>query len=347
MRVLLGSAAALIALSAGAAGLASRGLSYPASHDDTPRLFVVARGESMHSVARRLSDARLLPDSVLPSGRLLTLYARLSGADRELKSGEFELTASMTPIEMLQKIRAGDVMTVPVTLPDGLTLEEIADRVAAQRIAEREELLRLALDPDFARELGYPASSLEGYLFPETYRFARNTPAATVLRELTRQFDAVWTDADRTRLHASGFSLHELVTLASIVEKETGTPAERPRIAAVFLNRLKRGMRLQSDPTVIYGILRERGHFDGNLRRRDLEHDTPYNTYSRSGLPPGPIASTSLASIRAVLEPEPVAYLYFVSQNDGTHYFSKTLREHNNAVNRFQKRRRRRNQNES
>ena len=132
------------------------------------------------------------------------------------------------------------------------------------------------------------------------------------------------------------------MTLASIVEKETGAAHERPRIAAVFRNRLERRMRLQSDPTVIYGVLRTRGEFDGNLRRGDLEADTPYNTYTRGGLPPGPISSASMASIRAVLTPEDVPYLYFVSQNDGTHYFSTTLREHVNAVNRYQKRRRRR-----
>jgi len=261
--------------------------------------------------------------------------------DRTIKSGEYELSTALTPIEILDKISSGQVKTWPVTLPEGLTLEEVAARIAHERIAHADGLLALARDPSFARGLGIEADSLEGYLFPETYRFRRSSEPGDVLATLVEQLHSAFTPEDHARLAASKMSLHEVVTLASIVEKETGTAHERPRIAAVFHNRLRRGMRLQSDPTVIYGILRERGVFDGNLRRRDLEHATPYNTYTRGGLPPGPISSTSMASIRAVLSPEDVPYLYFVSQNDGTHYFSKTLREHVNAVNRYQKRRRR------
>jgi UPF0755 protein len=155
---------------------------------------------------------------------------------------------------------------------------------------------------------------------------------------MVEELRARWTEADEERFREAEMTLHEVLTLASIVEKESAVAAERRLIAAVFVNRLQRRMRLQSDPTVIYGILQVRGEFDGNIRHRDLRTDTPYNTYTRGGLPPGPIASTTIESIRAVLEPERVPYLYFVSRNDGTHVFSKTLRQHNEAVYRYQKR---------
>ena len=155
---------------------------------------------------------------------------------------------------------------------------------------------------------------------------------------MVEEFRSRWTQQDQERLQESGFNMHEVITLASIVEKESGVPEERRTIAAVFRNRLKRRMRLQSDPTVIYGILVTRHEFDGNIRRSDLRTDTPYNTYTRGGIPPGPIASASIESIRAVLNPEDVPYLYFVSRNNGTHQFSKTLEEHNRAVRRYQKR---------
>jgi UPF0755 protein len=193
------------------------------------------------------------------------------------------------------------------------------------------------MNPEFTRSLGIEAETLEGYLYPETYRFRRETPADEVLRAFVGEFNRRLTEETRAQIAASGMTLHEVVTLASIVEKETAVAAERPLIAAVFRNRLEKRMRLQSDPTVIYGIVRTRGHFDGNLRRRDLKRDTPYNTYTRGGFPPGPIANPTIASIDAVLAPADTPYLYFVSRNDGTHVFSNTLKEHTNAVNRYQR----------
>jgi UPF0755 protein len=246
----------------------------------------------------------------------------------------------MTPVAILDKLVSGAVKTYAVTLPEGLRLDEIAERLEAAGIVEAQAFLEQARDPELVRELGIEAKTLEGYLYPETYRFPRDAPPRDVVRGMVAQFESRWDVTDED-LASMGLSLHEVVTLGSIVEKETGAPDERPLIAAVFRNRLRRQMRLQSDPTVIYGILETRGHFDGNIRRRDLEQDTPYNTYTRSGLPPGPIASVSMESLRAVVEPADVPYLYFVSRNDGTHHFSSTLAEHARAVDRYQRRRRR------
>jgi UPF0755 protein len=190
-------------------------------------------------------------------------------------------------------------------------------------------------DAAFIRELGLPGPTLEGYLFPETYRFPRRPDPREVARAMVDQFFAAWNPL-AAAASKRGLSMHEVVTLASIVEKETGAPQERPLIASVFANRLARRMRLESDPTVIYGI----AGFDGNLRRRDLDDvHNPYNTYQIKGLPPGPIASPGAAALRAVVEPADSAYLYFVSQNDGSHVFSRTYREHLKAVDRYQRRR--------
>jgi UPF0755 protein len=254
-----------------------------------------------------------------------------------VKAGEYDLSAALSPNEILEKISSGAVSTYAVTLPEGLNIWEIAERIEQTGIASRSAVLELALSKQFATEIGLEADSLEGYLYPETYRFAKGTDPKSALRTMVQQFQDKWTAEDRALLARSGRTMHQLVSLASIVEKETGTPAERPRIAAVFLNRLSRGMRLQSDPTVIYGILRKTGSFSGNLRRVDLEADDPNNTYKRGGIPPGPIASVSMDAVRAVLSPERANFLYFVSRNDGTHQFSNTLVEHNKAVARYQK----------
>jgi len=346
-RVLLLLALLLVGVLA-VGGVAVRGMYVPAraaadpeggAPDPEPIEFRVDDGEPLGRVAARLDRVGLLPDAPLFGARVFVLFARAQGLDREIRSGDYDLSLAMTPNEILSKLASGQVKTFAVTIPEGLHIEDTAQRIADAGIAPQDELVRLARSPEFARALGVEADSLEGYLFPETYRFRRGTPAREVLESMVEQFFSNLTDEDWRRIEASGRTLHQVVTLASIVEKETGAAQERPMIAAVFLNRLTKRMRLQTDPTVIYGILRERGSFDGNLRKVDLRQDTPYNTYTRGGLPPGPIASVGLDSIRAVLDPADVRYLYFVSRNDGTHHFSKTLREHNNAVTRYQKRR--------
>jgi UPF0755 protein len=200
--------------------------------------------------------------------------------------------------------------------------------------ANMDEFVRLCRDRTFIQSLGIQADSLEGYLFPETYLFPRDTSTQDVIKAMAARFFKVWDKyADMARGHE--LSRHQIITLASIVEKETGAPQERPMIAAVFLNRLKKKMRLETDPTVIYGI----PDFDGNLTKKHLQTPTPYNTYVIDGLPPGPIANPGEDSIKAVLQPANTDYLFFVSKNDGTHQFSRTLKEHNQAVSQYQKNR--------
>lgn len=239
----------------------------------------------------------------------------------------------MTPQEILERVRSGKVRTYEVVLPEGSRATEIAARFEEAGLARKDEFLAAVFDPAFARSLGIEAESLEGYLYPETYRVARNLSARALARMLVDQFFAVWRTVEPAA-RASGLTQHQIVTLASIVEKETAAPDERPLIAAVFLNRLDRRMRLETDPTVIYGI----ADFDGNLRKKHLLDDTnPYNTYRIPGLPPGPIASPGADALRAVVEPAETEYLFFVSRNDGTHVFSRTYREHVDAVNHYQK----------
>ncbi len=330
-------AALLVAALGGVLALAARWFWVtPRAEAAAPLLFVVEPGEPLAHVAQRLTRADLIRGGERLGAHAFVWLARATGRERGAKHGEYDLSAALSPQRILDRLVEGRVKTYELVLPEGLRLDEIAARIQAAGIARAPALERRARDGRFARSLGVPADSLEGYLAPETYRFGRKTPEDVALRRMVLEFFAKWTEADHERLARSGFTLHQVVTLASVVEKETGSPAERPRIAGVFRNRLRIGMRLQSDPTVIYGLVVTRGGFDGNLRRVDLEADTAYNTYTRAGLPPGPIASAGMSSIRAVLEPEASRDLYFVSRNDGTHVFAATLRDHVANVNRYQ-----------
>jgi UPF0755 protein len=293
-------------------------------------LFTIQPGAPLARVAADLAAAGLVRDA-----RAIEWLARFQGVSGRLHAGEYRLRASLTPGEILALLSEGRVATHPLIVPEGFTAAQIGSRLAATGLADAAAFASAVDDPDLATALGVPAPRLEGYLFPETYQLPRGLSAAQIAETMVRQFQLVWAElapAAATR----GVAMHEIVTLASIVEKETGVPSERPLIASVFLNRLARRMRLESDPTVIYGI-RE---FDGNLRRRDLEDETnPYNTYRIFGLPPGPIASPGRASLAAVVEPEASEFIYFVSRNDGSHVFAKTYREHVNNVNHYQRRR--------
>jgi UPF0755 protein len=338
LRKLIRAGLILGMLALGALIWVGRGLFVPADPSGAERSFVIKAGEPLGQVVRRLDREGLLTTRTGFGPRILVAYARLRGVDRDVKAGEYALSPALSPTEILDKIRSGDVSTFALTLPEGLNVWEVAKRIEENGIAPASAVVELARSKKFTKELGVEADSLEGYLYPETYRFERGTDPAAALRTMVQEFQARWTDRDRQLLASSGRTLHQVVSLASVVEKETGAAAERPRIARVFVNRLTRGMRLQSDPTVIYGIMvASGGAFSGNLRRADLERDHPYNTYRRSGIPPGPIASVSIESVRAVLEPEKGDFLYFVSRNDGTHQFSSTLAEHNRAVTRYQR----------
>jgi UPF0755 protein len=299
--------------------------------DDPPATLVVPQGASTDSIGVSLRDLRLVDHPMV--FRALVL---LRGASGRLRAGEYQIEGPVSLEQILEKLLHGEVVRHDITFPEGRTLEDMAD-LAALRGLDREAFLRAARDPGPVRDLDPAARDLEGYLFPDTYDLPRSPSATPALIErMVLRFRAVL-EPLRPRLARSGLSLREVVTLASIVELETARAEERPRIAAVFLNRLRQGMPLQTDPTVIYA-LRKAGTWDGNIRKRDLDIDSPYNTYRRAGLPPGPIASPGREALLAALEPAAVKDLYFVSRNDGSHQFSETLAEHERAVDRFQRR---------
>ena len=280
----------------------------------------------------------LVDSGVIRPDRRFSLLARLMFVTTSLRAGEYSFPVPVPPYRVLQDLYRGSKLQHPLTIPEGSNLKQIAAILARGDWTSEPAFLAAANDPDFIRELGLTVPNLEGYLFPETYLFERgNRDPHPIIRAMVEQTEKVLaeTGADKG-LPQYGLDAHGVLTLASIVEKETALGLERPLIARVFLNRLQCGMRLQTDPTVIYGL----SDFDGNLTRKDLRTPTPYNTYLVAGLPPGPIASPGLAAIQAVMKPAEGDYYYFVSKNDGSHYFSKTLSEHNRAVNRYQKQRR-------
>ena len=288
----------------------------------------VASGERLRPVAERLQSA-----GVVRVGLLLSLWARINQLDRQVRSGEYRLEGALSPLDVLDILRSPSAALHRVTVPEGSTVEQVAAIFAAQGFGGADAFLEAAQSPDLLLDLDLPASGVEGYLFPDTYALSWvETPAAIVRRMVARFRDAT-ADLETAR-QRSDIAPQAWVTLASIVEKETGAATERPLVAAVFLNRLRLRWPLQSDPTVIYGL----DGFDGNLTKQDLRRPTRYNTYTNQGLPPGPICNPGRAALIAVLNPATADYLYFVARGDGTHQFSRTLDEHNRAVARFQSR---------
>lgn len=304
----------------------------PVSQDEAEaELFLIEQGQGLNQVARKLEQAGLVRDA-----RVVSLFARYRGDDRRLQVGEYEVSASWSTATILDRLTSGRVKTYELVIPEGTRATEIGEKLEAAGLVTAEEFALVVADAEFAKSLGIEQAGLEGYLYPETYRIPRRLGAKAIAKIFVEQFDRVWKQLEPAAKQQS-LSRNEIVTLASIVEKETAAPDERPLIAAVFHNRLEKRMRLETDPTVIYGIK----NYDGNIRRRDLRDDSnPYNTYRIFGLPPGPIASPGIDALRAVLEPAESDFLYFVSRNDGTHKFSKTYREHKEAVREFQLRRR-------
>ena len=302
----------------------------PAGESAREVAFVVPSGATLCSVARDLEAAGLVRSSLA-----VEALGRLRGVAGELRSGEYALAPTLSPAEILARIVEGRVRTFEVVIPEGFSASEIARRLAEGGLADAEAFLAVVRDPQLPAALGVEGASLEGYLFPETYHLARGLDAREIAQTFVAEFLRVWPELEPDA-RALGLSMRETVTLASIVERETGVGDERPLIASVFHNRLARRMRLESDPTTIYGM----PDFDGNLRRTDLEDEkNPYNTYRIPALPPGPIANPGLAALRAVVNPAASDYLYFVSRNDGTHVFSRSYDDHTRAVHRYQKNR--------
>ena len=301
----------------------------PADPGAGSEVFMVPHGASLNSVA-----AHLERQGLIRAGRIFAAWARIMGYGTGIKAGEYRLSGAMPPVKILEILRAGIIVTHSVTIPEGFTAGQIGDVLEQKGLARKKEFEALASNPEAARHFGISGPGLEGYLYPDTYQFGRGlSPMALITVMVTRYMEVF--EPFRARAEEAGLTMERVTTLASIVEKETGRAEERPLIAGVFLNRLKRNMRLESDPTVIYGL----SNFDGNLRKRDLTRHSPYNTYVIRGLPPGPIANPGREAIRAVLYPAVSEYLYFVSKNDGSHHFSATFTEHTRAVRRYQKRR--------
>jgi UPF0755 protein len=301
----------------------------PAEKRPPSKIVLIPDGATFQQVAALLEHERLIRSRLA-----FILRGRYQSVDRKIQAGEYEFNAGMVPAEILSKLLNGEVVLHAATIPEGLTMAQVAEVMAQHGLTDPTEFLRLVKDRVFIASLGINAETLEGYLYPDTYRFPRGVKTKEVLSAMVEHLQRVYGPELRARTKEFRMTQHQVLTLASIIEKESGASAEREEISAVFHNRLKKRMPLQSDPTVIYGL----PAFDGNIRKKDLSSPSPYNTYRVVGLPPGPIANPGIQSIRAALYPSDSQALYFVSRNDGTHQFSATLKEHNHAVERYQKR---------
>jgi UPF0755 protein len=290
----------------------------------------VPAGAGPAAIGQRLAAAGVVADA-----RTFRIAARLSGADRRLQAGEYHFQKAAAPRDVVARLVAGDVYTRPVTFPEGLTVAQFAEIFEQAGLGARADFAAAARDPSPVAGLDPQAPDLEGYLFPDTYPLARRAAARDVVRAMVGGFERAFTADLRAAAAARGMPAREVVTLASLIEKETAAPDEHALVSAVYHNRLRIGMPLQCDPTVIYALMRA-GRWNGNIRRDDLQIDSPYNTYRYRGLPPGPIAAPGRAALAAALHPADVDYLYFVSRNDGTHVFASTLAEHNRNVQRWQ-----------
>jgi len=292
---------------------------------------IIPKGSSLKSITELLANASLITDGV---GEQLSfqILAKLSGRARRLPAGEFALDGGQRPLALLQALINAKPLSHTITLPEGLTAAEMADILARDGWCDKAEYLRLMTDAAFIEKLGFAETpSLEGYLYPDTYHISKITGAAGLIAMQTQRFDEVWKALGGDRLDAA--ARRQAVILASLVEKETAVTAERPLIAGVFTNRLRLGMPLQSDPTVLYGVTAS----PRPITRADLERSTPYNTYVIAGLPAGPIANPGKAALAAALNPAKTDFLYFVAKNNGSHQFSTTLEDHNSAVRQYQR----------
>ena len=303
----------------------------PAQANNTHKVVInVRQGQSFKTTADLLYQKSIIKNSLK-----LVIIARVKGYDRCLKAGEYLLSAAMTPRQILKTMVKGEVELHKLTIPEGYNTHQIAELVSQAGFGTQDEFSNAASDAALARKLGLEAELLEGYLFPDTYFFPKDVTVEKIISIMVQRFWSIFKPEWKERAKSYDFSVHQVVTLASIIEKETGAPFERALISSVFHNRLRKKMRLESDPTVIYGIK----NFDGNLTRKHLKTRTPYNTYKIRGLPAGPIANPGRASLEAALFPEKSAYIYFVSKKDTTHQFSTNLKDHNRAVRKYQLRR--------
>ena len=293
-----------------------------------PKEIRIAPGTSTKSIAKQLADERIIRSSLL-----FEVVAYFEGASRYLQAGTYELSAAMSPREIIHQLKAGKVVHRHFVVPEGLTMEQIAQLFKDEGFGTAESFNRAARDLQWQKRYGIEVNSLEGYLFPNTYKLVDGIPAAKVIKMMLDEFNRNWTRERTEEAESINFSPQEIITLASIIEKEAKIDSERPLISAVFHNRLKRGWKLEADPTVLYAL----GNPLRALTTRDLKFDSSYNTYVNRGLPPAPICNPGLASIMAALRPAESSHLYFVAIGDGKHYFSNTLAEHNRVVRRIRR----------
>jgi len=301
-------------------------LTVPGTLRSAPRVVEIPAHKGVVEVAELLDDAGVIRSRV---GFILLSLAR--GSFRSLKAGEYQIPAGTNTVRVLELLEGGQVFQHMVVFQEGSTLGELARQLQTERLASAEDILRVGKDPVFLKTLDVQADSVEGYLFPDTYQFVKGmTPEEILARMVARMREKISPEI-LLEARERGLTVHQLLTLASIIEKEAVDPGEMPLISAVFWNRLRRDMPLQADPTVQYAVGKDRKR----LTREDLQADSPYNTYRRQGLPPGPIASPGRTAIQAAVRPARVGYLYFVATDDRHHQFSTNLADHNAAVARY------------
>ena len=316
---------AVVLVAVGAVAL--RSLDQPYQGYAAPEIFVdIPHGLGVSAIGHRLVES-----GVIKNDWAFRLAVWRRGAARTLKAGEYRFTGQMRATDVVDRMVAGAVFLRPVTFPEGLTIAEMAGVFEAARLGTKAMFTAAAQRGSLVHEVDARADDLEGYLFPETYNLPRDAGAEMLVEQMSRRFLAVYDAKLREAARARGLTTRQVVTIASLIEKETSRPEERPLVSAVYQNRMRIGMGMQCDPTVIYA-LQQAGRWNGNLTRENLQFDSPYNTYRYSGLPPGPIAAPGRASLEAAVAPADVPYIYFVSRNDGSHVFASTLDEHNRNV---------------
>ncbi len=307
--------------------IAYEALTFPNHPVGKESILEVQRGMGVQGVI-----AELEKNGLTDSPRLLQIYFRYRQVGKGLKAGEYQIQPQSTPESIATQLIRGDRIRRTFTIPEGYNLSEIARLLESKGLGSAAEFLAKCRRADLMVKEKLEGKILEGYLFPDTYEYTRDMSADEIIHLMVKNFKSHFTDSLRSRAQEQGMTPYQILILASLIEKETSKDEERPLVASVFYNRLKQGIPLATDPSVIYGV----ENFDGNLRRVDLDRDGPYNTYRRAGLPPTPIANPGLKSILAALNPATTDYLYFVSRGNGTHQFSRTYEEHRAAVNQFQ-----------
>lgn len=300
----------------------------PPSSEAVWKEVVISKGASFKEIKLLLRK-----EGIIKNGYTFDILGRAFGITRKIRVGYYSMSPAMPMIEVLKALKNGDIIEYTISIPEGFTIEDIADILEKTGLAAKSDFFSITHDRSYIESIGIEANSLEGYLFPDTYLFPKGITAQEIAERMVGRFRGVITPELESRAKGLGFTIKEIITLASIIEREAKVDSERSLISAVYHNRLRKGMLLQADPTAIYG----RKRLNEKITRKDLKSNSPYNTYRIRGLPPGPIANPGKKAIIAALYPANVDYLFFVSKNDGTHYFSSTGAEHSDAVIKYQR----------